>query len=221
MTDLSKRILACTLCWLALTAAAPAAASAESFDQAVTRFAADSFGETEAAIAQVATSGHPRAAMIVQALQDGRLLFDGATRKVYIKDQAGNAVDAITAAVADANASLKPVRLNNRLRRAIDAALGGLTLLAPEPQKRWEAAQSVFRSRDANALPALDTAIAKETDARIRRALEEARAAVILAQPDASEADKLAAVTTIRARGDQDALGLLGGLPAETPASVR
>src|SRR5262245_65959777 len=128
MTDVLKRILAGALCWLALVAAgavvaagAAVAASAESFDQAVPRFAADSFSETEAAITEVATSGHPRAATVIQALQEGRLLFDGASKKVYIKDQAGNAVDAITAAVADPNANLKPVRLNNRLRRAIDA----------------------------------------------------------------------------------------------------
>ena len=38
-----------------------------------------------------------------------------------------------------------------------------------------------------------------------------ARAAV-LCQPDATEADKLDAITVIRERGDQDALALFGGL---------
>ena len=68
-------------------------------------------------------------------------------------------------AAAIAPADLDAVRLNNRLRRMIDAALGGLTLLSPDPAKRLEAAQAVFKSRDANALPALDAALAKETDA--------------------------------------------------------
>ena len=72
------------------------------------------------------------------------------------------------------------MRLNNRLRRAVEAALGGLTLLSPDPAKRFEAAQAVFKSRDASALPTLDAALAKETDARVKRALIEARAAVIL-----------------------------------------
>ena len=40
----------------------------------------------------------------------------------------------------------------------IEAAIGGLTLLAPDPQKRLEAAQAVFKSRDEKALPALDAA---------------------------------------------------------------
>src|SRR5262249_20261236 len=88
-------------------------------------------------------------------------------------------------------------------------------------QKRYEAAQAVFKSRDASALPTLDAALAKETDARVKQALSEARAAVILLQPDAAEADKLAAVATIRARGDQDALGLLGAVPPEASPAVR
>src|SRR5690242_14398184 len=111
MFVLFKRILAGALCWLTLAAAGAAVvtARAETFEQAMARFAADSFSETEAAIGEVAASGHAGAAAIIQALQDGRLLFDGASRKVYIKDAGGNVVDAITGAAVDTNASLKPV----------------------------------------------------------------------------------------------------------------
>jgi urea transport system permease protein len=113
------------------------------------------------------------------------------------------------------------VRLNNRLRRIVEAALGGLTLMAPDPGKRLEAAQAVLKSKDANALPALDQAIAKETDARVKRALVDARAAVVLYRDDASEEDKIDAIAVIRERGDQDALALLGGLPASAAPAVK
>jgi urea transport system permease protein len=197
-------------------------AGAQNFEDALARFAADSFNDTEAAIGAVAASGHARAQPVIQALQDGRLLFDAESRKIYIRDQAGKVVDAATGqAAADTPANLKPVRLNNRLRRAVEAALGGLTLMAPDPQKRFEAAQAVFKSRDANALSALDTAIAKETDARVKRALSAARAAVVLYHPDAKEADKLDAVAVIRDRADQDARGLLAGLPGNQPDAVQ
>src|SRR5262245_16499843 len=218
MLALLRRILACALCWLAF---ATAAANAQSFETAVAHFAADSFGDTEAAIGEVAASGHPMAAQIIQALQDGRLLFDAATRKVYLRDRAGKVLDATSGQAADAPASAKPVRVNNRIRRAIEAALGGLTLLAPEPSRRYEAAQAVFKSRDAAALATLDTAIGRETDPGVKRALTEARAAVVLSLPDSTEADKLAAIDTIKARGDQDAIALLGGLPPDTPPAVR
>jgi urea transport system permease protein len=197
-------------------------AHAQSYDEALTRFAADSFGDTEAGIGGVASSGNPRAAEVLEALQEQRLLYNAADKKVYIRRKSGEVIDAATGqAVAPPPAGLVAVRLNNRLRRAVEAALGGLTLMAPDPAKRFEAAQAVFKSRDANALPALNTAIGRETDARVRHALMEAKAAVQLYSADASEADKLAAVTVIRERGDQDARGLLAGLPENTPPDVK
>jgi urea transport system permease protein len=213
-----KRILACALSWLAI---ATATAGAQSFENAVARFAADSYGETEAAIGEIATSGHLMAAGVIQALQDGRLLIDAAAKKVYLRDQAGKVIDAASGQPADPPANLRPVRLTNRLRRAVEAALGGLTLLAPEPHRRYEAAQAVFKSRDASALPTLDSAIGKEIDPGVKRVLEEARAAVILSLPEAKEADKLAAVAAIGTRGDQDAVGLLSALPSDAPPVVR
>src|SRR4029077_5690361 len=112
------------------------------------------------------------------------------------------------------------VRINNRLRGAIEAALGGLTLLARDASVRLDAAQGVFKSRQVSALPTIETALAKEQDARVKRALTEARAAIILSSDKGSEDDKLAAVEVIRQRGDQDALGLLSSLPADVPAPV-
>jgi urea transport system permease protein len=207
-------------CALLLAAMLPA--QAQTFEAALARFAADSFSETEAAISGVATGGHEMAAPVIQALQDGRLQVDPASRKVFIKEASGRLLDAATGqpVAGEAPANLKTVRLNNRLRRAVEAALGGLTLLSPNPGKRWEAAQAVLRSKDSNALPALETAIGKETDPALKRLLNEARAAVLLYSPESSAAQKLEAVTVIRARGDQEALALLGGVPADTPPEV-
>jgi urea transport system permease protein len=204
-----------------LSAAAQAATS-PSFEGALARFTTDSFADTEAALGDIAASGHAMAANVVRALQDGRLLFSPGEKKVYIKDGSAAMLDALTGKpiAGDAPADLKTVRLNNRVRRAIEAALGGLTLLAADPARRFDAAQAVLKSREASALPTLDAAIAKETVPKVRQALVEARAAVVLYLADATEADRLAAVAVIRARGDQDALALLGGLPGNTPPAI-
>src|SRR5436309_56118 len=195
---------------------------AQDFDAAIAGFAADSYSDTEKAIEATAASGNPRAAIVISALQDARLLFHPGTRKVFIKTESAALLDAASGEpAAGENASdLKPVRINNRLRRAIEAALGSLTLLAPDPAKRFEAAQAVFRSRDAAALPALDAALARETDAGVKRALTEARAAVTLNMSGAKEADQVEAVAIIRARADQDALALLSALPAAASPAV-
>jgi urea transport system permease protein len=203
--------------------AVPLAAKAQSFNEALARFAADSYAETEGAINGMAASGNAQAAPVLEALQAGRLLFNADDKKIYIRDRSDRLLDAATGApvAGAAPADLKQVRLNNRIRRTIDAALGSLTLMAPDAGKRLEAAQAVFKSRDATALPALETAIGKEGDARVKRALMAARAAVILNLSDAKESDKLEAVATLKDRGDQDALGVLGGLPGDTAPAVR
>jgi len=195
---------------------------AAGLEEALAHFTLDDYGEIEEGIAALAASGDPRAASLIEALQDDRLLYSAEQKKVFYKDTSGKLFDAATGApVADGGpADIDTVSVNNRIRRAIDAALGGLTLMSPDPAKRLESAQAVFKSREANVLPAIEAALEKETNPRIKRVLNEARAAIILNSDDAEEADKLAAVAVIRSRGDQDAVGLLQGLPGDTPPAV-
>jgi urea transport system permease protein len=195
---------------------------AQSFNDTLTKFTTDNFGDSEEAVAAVTASGDKLAAPVIYALQDGRLLYDAKSKKVFIKDAASGAIlDAATGATAaDAPADLDTVRLNNRLRRALEAAVGSLTLLSSDPQKRLEAALAVYKSRDEKALPALDAALAKESNANIERAMLEARAAIVLLSPDAPEAARLDAVKVIQNRGDQEAMSLLSSLPADAPPAV-
>ncbi len=201
--------------------ASPHAARADAYTDALARFAVDSYPDTEAAIEGVAASGNPLAEDVIGALRDGRLLVraDGA---VFVRDGAGALRDAKTGAPATvAAADLKPVRLNNRVRRAVDAAMGTLTLRSPDPRRREAAASAVFKSRDVAALPALDAAIAAERDPRLRRLLGEARAAVLLSKPDATAAEMTDAIAVLRARGDQDALAVLRTLPGAASPAIR
>jgi len=197
-------------------------ARAASLDDAVSRFTADDFDETSKAISEVAASGDPRAETIIRALHDGHLMFSAEKKAVYIQDDDGKLFDAASgqAVPGDPPDDLDNVHINNRLRGAIDATLGGLTLLASDPDRRFDAAQAVFKSRDASALPALEKAIAAETNARTKRALEQARAAIVLVSGQSSDDDKIAAIRVMEERSDQDALGLLASLPADTSAPV-
>jgi urea transport system permease protein len=198
------------------------AAHAQSLDEALTHFTADDFDETNSGITAVAGSGSPRAEPILRALQKGQLMYSAENKAVYIQDDAGKLSDAATGApvAGDPPADLDTVSINNRLRGTMDAALGGLTLLSSDPVKRADAAAAVFKSREASVLPTLESAIQKEQDPRIKRALMQARAAIILSSDDAKDDDKLAAVAVIKERGDQDALGLLQSLPSGSSAAV-
>jgi urea transport system permease protein len=184
----------------------------------VAGLATTNFDELARAVERLAASGHPHALPIVEALRDGGLMFRQADRAVFWRDGAAMR-DAMTGEIAEGVGAgqLRPVRINNRVRRAIDAAIGALSLANPDPRVRLAAAERVFRARDPDAIPALDAQLARETDQRIRRAMEAARAAAILAstRPDA---EKIEAVGVVARRGDLEARGLLAGLAGASPA---
>lgn len=207
---------------VALAVGAVTMAHAGPYEDALAGFTTDDFSDTADAIDAVVASGDTRAGTLLEALKDQRLLYSTEAKKVYIKAADDKLTDAATGeAVATPPTDADNVRLNNRIRGLLSGALGSLTLMAKEPQRRFDAAQAVFKSRDESALAALDKAIAAETDARVKKAMTEARAAVILNTADAPLEDKITAIAVVRDRGDQDALALLHGLPADTPDEVK
>jgi len=70
-------------------------------------------------------------------------------------------------------------------------------------------------------LPAVENALAAETDPSVKRALEQARAAVVFLSSAAPEADRVTAANLIASKGNQDALGLLQTLPNDAPQALK
>jgi urea transport system permease protein len=214
------RLRAFALSWF-LIVALVVPALAGPFEDAVGKFANDEFSDTDEAVGAVASSGNPLAFTIINALQDGRLFADPDGKRVFVTQPDGKIIDAATGAGVDKLPDgAAAVRLNNRLRRTVEAALGGLTLLSPDPAKRMQAAQSVFKTHDETMLPVVDGALAKETNKGAKLAFTEARAAILLFKPDATDVEKLEAIATIKARGDQEALALLTGLTGDQPPAI-
>ena len=207
---------------LGLLVAGAGLAHAGPYEDALAGFTTDDFSDTIDSVNAVVASGSPLAALLIEALQDSRLMYSAKDKKVFIKTKDDKLLDAETGKPAEGAPpdDIDTVRLNNRLRGVIDAAVGGLTLMAYDVNRRYDAAQAVFKSHAASVLPALEKALAAETSARVKKAMTEARAAIILTSDDSSALDKIAAIAVIRDRGDQDALGLIDGLPGDEPADV-
>ena len=97
-----------------------------------------SFGDRETAVGALATSGDARAAPILEALAAGQLYVRKSDKLVVIGKTDGNQL-ALTEAISGkpagsgAEADLDRVRVNNRLRGIIEAAVGSLTLMSPDP----------------------------------------------------------------------------------------
>lgn len=191
---------------------APLPAVAAALDNALARLAADSYSETEKAIGEIAASGDEAAPAILDAMSDRRVFVSAGDKSVCFKDRTGAVFEARTGKrVASAPADLAMVRVNNRLRGMIEASLGALTLLSPNAGKRLAAAETVFKSKDGKLLSTIDSALAKEENARVKQALSEARAAIILAKNEATITAKTEAIAVLANRADRDALTVIRG----------
>jgi urea transport system permease protein len=216
------RLLCACLLALVLSAHVSAPANASDLQSALARFAADDFAETGTAIEEIAASGAPQAEVILTSLSAARLFIDPATKQVYWRTPAGVVHDAATGEpVATSPAGLTNVRINNRLRRVLANAIGALTLMAPEPQRRRAAAEAIFRSRDETALPLLDEALKAEKTPAIARAFQQARAAIIAAAPDSTKEQRIEAINVLRDRADMGAIAALRSLNPKADAETK
>ncbi len=168
----------------------------------------------------LAETGDPAAAVILQALREGRLHWMKSDETLMIADRDGREMrlfelfseePAGTARRRD----LSKVKVNNAIRNQVDGLIGGLTLLSPDPEARRSAVTAVFERRDPAFLETLNRAIEQEEDARLQALMEDARAAIVLADDGAPLEARLAAVATIEARGGQDALSTLAAALSE------
>ena len=179
----------------------------------------------KAAIKAVAAEPGPQSAQVLSALGEGNLYVRKSDGQVFIAESSGDGfklTDPLTGEAAGeaAKSDLTKIKINNALRRIIKAAAGGSALSDTDPAKRLEAAQAVFKSRDAAALSALEEAISKETVPNVKAALELARAAALLGS-DRPDAEKLAAISTLAATGSRDVLPVLATVAAgEGPVAL-
>jgi urea transport system permease protein len=186
---------------------------AQDVSQLVNALGPGSFKDREAAIATLAASGAVEAVPVLEALAAGNLHIRKSDQKVFITTSTGDALKltdpvGLTSAGEGAKDAFEKVKVNNALRRAVQNALGGLTLFSPDLDVRKKAVTSILKSGDASTLPALEKAIAAEQDPDLLAQMKQAQAAATL-KSDKSEAEKLAAIDALASRSDRDTSALL------------
>jgi urea transport system permease protein len=193
-------------------------ASAQTVDDATLRpliqaLAGDNFDDTTKAISDLVKSGDPRASSILNALGAGDLYVAKADKTVFLGKRDGSdyaAIDPLTGVKLQpvSRSAAEKIKVNNRLRRDIAAAIGSLTLMSDNAAERRAAAEAILKTRDPNSIPLLDQAIAAEKDAGIKLLMSQAKAAAVLNSGAIDEA-KIAAIAEVSAGNSRDALGLL------------
>ena len=130
----AKRVRVLRLAGLVLLAIAGAAsARADEFSTLLSDLASSSFADKERAAIALGRLGDERAVAVLMALKDGRLI-KAPDDRILVSD-ATRMTDPITGAnIADvAVDTADRIRVNNRLRGAIEGALGELTLFSSDP----------------------------------------------------------------------------------------
>ena len=219
------RALGLTLLFL-MASLLPSNAAEADLRAIIAKFAVGTgFAATEAVVRELAATGDPLVERPLAALADGNLYIRQADFAVFVGAEAGDGVDLLDPLSGEksaeaAKADLTKIKVNNGLRRVIRDALGTLTLRAKDPAVRIAAADTMFKTPDAANIEPLNAAIAAETEPSVKSLFEQARAASVLVS-DKPEADKLAAVTLIGARGDRAALSLLTSVEASSQGAVK
>jgi urea transport system permease protein len=218
----TKRVRVLRLAALVLlTIAGTTSARADEFSTLLPDLASSSFADKERAVVALGRLGDERAIGVMTALKDGRLIKapDG---RILVSDTTrltdpvtGADVSGVAADTADR------IRVNNRLRGAIEGALGELTLSSSDPTARLAAAQDALRHPFADQAQLLEKAIAAEKEPAIRAAMEQSLLASRLF--GGTGAEKLAAVRALGTTTDPQIKNLLDQFRAapETDRDLR
>jgi urea transport system permease protein len=190
---------------------------ADDLSKLVEGLATADFSAEQHTLTAISTLGDARAAPILKAWRQGRLMKapDG---RIVISQTEGDKTqltDPITGATATGldPDSLDNVLVNDRLRGDIDAALGALMLFSPDPASRLTAAQDAIH-HPAESTTRLTKALAAEKLPEIRAALHKSLAAAQLFS--GTETERLAAIAALARTTDPEVRSLLDRLRGES-----
>jgi urea transport system permease protein len=197
------------LALLLLAAALPA--RADPFADLVTALASDNFADKEKAIFSLGKLGDARAVPILSGLANDQLSTtkDG---KIVLSLTAGGTTRLVDAASGAEIAGLKPdgldrIRVNNRLRGAIETAIGELSLFSTDRAARLSAADDALKHPSEHGAQLLERALAAEHDPAVKAAMQRALAGAQLF--GGSKEEQLAAIHGLGSATDPQVKSLL------------
>ena len=217
------RLLRALAALIALTLA-PAALAQETVEDLAGRLAAGDFAERAEVVRALGATGDDRAVAVLEALGAGDLAVtrEGRVIRTATRNRVTLGFDLFTGEALGelGRRDAERIRVNNALRRDVSTAVARLTLMSPDPERRRVAARNALTGPDPDKREALEIALAAETTPAIRALLEDARAAALLVDAQAPQAERLAAVERLAARGDRIALARLGAALTDADAVV-
>lgn len=218
------QILFVALC-LVISAHVVGSRAAEDLGPLIDQLGSAKLSDMDDHITALAETGDAKVVPVLEALGEGELYQRKSDGRVFlVKAQGADLllVDPVTGADAGAapKAAMQKVKVNNAVRRAVRSALGGLTLFSDDTSARMKAAQSMLQTPNADALEAIETAIAAEKDGTVRKVLDEARAVTLLVS-DRPDDQKRQAIALLAEGNGRNGLAVLTSALATADASLK
>ena len=203
---------------LAAIISVPAAAETDdaTFAKLVADLGAKSFSKKAQAIDALSATGDARVVTILEAMLSRHLYYSKTDRAIVIAaTEDGTLIvrQALTRVVIDGEliSGLKSIRINNRLRKILQGAIGSLSLQHKDPAKRLAAADAVFASRAETMIAPLENALKTEPDGSVQARMERALAAIRVAHETEPKL-RIKAIQTLGEFPDPDTRNLLNTL---------
>jgi urea transport system permease protein len=162
-----------------------------------------------AAVQKITIDAEVAALPLLRALKDSQVKFTAA--QVLILDATGTgAVDAETGkSVASVPADAQDPVNNNRMRRELEAAIAGLSLVSKDLSVRLAAAKALQNDADEDRLPLIAKALKSETDPQVNGLLSSIKSSIELSSADV--ATRLNAAKALSESSNPNAKLLISG----------
>ncbi|MBM4254598.1 MAG: urea ABC transporter permease subunit UrtB [Deltaproteobacteria bacterium] len=172
--------------------------------------AATSLAEVEHTLAEIGLRNEVSSLPVLEAFRDRRLRVDESGTLYIVSEDGASVREAVSGAAATvAIDQLRTPVVSNMIRRTLLPVIAQLQLQSADPAVRLAAAEELNKRPRPEAIEPIRTALAKETDTRVRTILEVALAQMQLSSPEPKV--RLEAIAMIRAAGN---LGLKSQLEA-------
>jgi urea transport system permease protein len=172
---LTFRGLKAALALVLLTAAG--VASAANLNETLKRLDTRNFRQIIAVAEEVAASGHERAPIIVEAIQQGNLYLRASDKRAFIKrKEGGEVVDALTGETVSDAGQLNELRINNLVRMKLRELVSRSRLQHPDPQKRLAAVRDLYGNLSPEQAQNVRELAVDETNERVKHAMRIAAA---------------------------------------------
>lgn len=189
-----------------------------SFESLISELTTSSFKKKIIAVEQVAAFDDERVLPVLEALLSGTLYYQKSDKRIVFTTKVENGYSIIAVDNGEelgevGKRDVKKVSTNNKLRKILRTQIAGSKLQHKSEKIRLAAANDLIKTPSPEFQSVLEQAIGQEKDPGVKKALQVARAVILLDSDDLE--DRISAVKVMDGFANKHTMAMLKGLVAQ------